>query len=171
MIIGLTDLEKIRKENKNKKIVLALGAFDLIHFEHVEYLKDAKKLGDILVVSVKDDATVKDKGENRPIINEEQRRYMVNELKCVDYVVLTGKDETLALPKEFKNDIYSENYFKTFYHVFNNLKPNILYYEINKKLQPSREYFSKLLNIELISRVRTARISTGKIIDKIKNNN
>ena len=70
------------------KKVLVGGAFDLIHAAHVHTLNEAKKHGDYLIVSVLSDARIiAKKGESRPIIPEEERRYMVGNIRCVDEVV------------------------------------------------------------------------------------
>ena len=69
MIVDVSKLNDIRKNNKGK-IVLALGTFDLFHYEHLRYLQSAKEQGDILVVAIKDNYCAKLKGKDRPIIDE-----------------------------------------------------------------------------------------------------
>lgn len=170
MILNINELKNIRKNNPNKRIVLALGSFDLFHWEHLNYLNDAKKLGDILVVCVKDDYSVSFKAKDRPVIEEKQRIEIVDNLKCVDFC-------TLVSPQKLNDNIYSiipmiddvhvKLWWELFYSVFEYLEPDILYYEENERLQPSREKISDIFNIKLISRFRTERISTTKIIDKI----
>lgn len=78
---------------KNKKIVLTQGSFDMIHIGHARYCKEAKKHGDILIVAVDSDQKVKKrKGEDRPIVPEDERMEMLAHLKAVDHVVLKPID-------------------------------------------------------------------------------
>ena len=80
-------LNKISVYKKNKKkIVLCHGVFDLLHVGHVTYFEQAKKLGDILVVSVTDDKYV-NKGPLRPVFNINQRTSLIKKLSIVDFVV------------------------------------------------------------------------------------
>lgn len=91
---------------KNKKIVFTNGCFDLLHAGHLSSFKTAKQLGDILIVAVNSDNSVKEnKGDLRPIINEEDRIKMVSELECVDYVILMDDKEPSNLIRLIKPDI------------------------------------------------------------------
>ena len=88
--------EKAMKENK--KIVFTNGCFDIIHSGHCFYLTEAKKLGDILIVGLNTDASVKRlKGETRPVNNEDDRAMVLSCLKPVDYVVLFDEDTPFNL--------------------------------------------------------------------------
>lgn len=171
MIIKLKDLYNIKKNNPNKKIVLGLGTFDMFHYEHLRYLVDAKKQGDILVVAIKNNDIVKSKEHGRPIIDESQRVAIVDELKCVDYTVLIDKKcDTDTIKEIFDIDTDTTlDWLCTFYYVFDSLKPNILYHENTAHLQYGREQIASKYGIKLVERERTAIISTSKIIDKIKN--
>jgi len=92
-------ISALRKENK--KIVFTNGVFDIIHRGHVEYLSEAKSLGDVLVVGLNSDSSVKIiKGEKRPIVSEENRAYVLSNLKPVDYVVIFSEDNPLNLIKK-----------------------------------------------------------------------
>lgn len=74
---------------KNANIVFTNGCFDILHKGHVSYLQKAKKLGDILVVGVNSDSSVKAlKGADRPINSQEDRAYLLASLECVDYVII-----------------------------------------------------------------------------------
>ncbi len=76
-------------KSKGKKIVFTNGCFDMLHVGHLSSFKQAKKFGDILVVAVNSDLSVKEnKGDLRPIISEEDRIDMVASLEVVDYVIL-----------------------------------------------------------------------------------
>lgn len=91
-------LEKFLRENKEKKIVFTNGCFDIIHKGHVAYLVEAKKLGDLLVIGLNSDASVKRlKGAERPINNELDRQYVMSQLKPVDFVEIFTEDTPLNL--------------------------------------------------------------------------
>ena len=88
-IINFEELKKIRERHKDKRIVFCSGVFDLTHAGHVLFFEDCKKQGDILVVLVGDDASIRDlKGKGRPILNHHLRLKMLDSLKPVDYVLL-----------------------------------------------------------------------------------
>ncbi|MCX7879939.1 MAG: D-glycero-beta-D-manno-heptose 1-phosphate adenylyltransferase [Ignavibacteria bacterium] len=90
--------EKLRLEGKI--IVFTNGCFDLLHLGHLYYLQEAKKLGDVLVVGLNSDSSVKRlKGENRPIFNQEHRSSILDALKPIDYVVIFEEDTPLELIK------------------------------------------------------------------------
>jgi len=86
---------------KGKKIVFTNGVFDIIHRGHVDYLNRAKALGDVLIVGINSDASVRRiKGDKRPVVGENDRAFVVSNLKSVDYVCLFGEDtpyETIKL--------------------------------------------------------------------------
>lgn len=83
---------------KGKRIVFTNGCFDLIHVGHVRYLEKAKSLGDILIVGVNSDHSVKTlKGPKRPIIPEEERAEILSGLWCVDYITLFDEPTPLEL--------------------------------------------------------------------------
>jgi len=87
----LTELKQIvdKLKRQGKKIVFTNGCFDLLHIGHVRYLQEAKNLGDVLIVAVNSDDSVKKiKGEGRPIIPAEERSEVIAALGCVDYVVI-----------------------------------------------------------------------------------
>ncbi len=100
-LLGL--LEKVRGK---KKIVFTNGCFDLLHAGHADYLNKAKSLGDILVVGINSDASVRRiKGEKRPILPQQMRAYLLDNLKPVDYVVIFEEDTPLELIKAIKPDV------------------------------------------------------------------
>ncbi len=85
-------------ENKNKKIVFTNGCFDILHSGHVSYLNEAKSLGDLLVVGLNSDASVRRlKGDSRPINEEEDRKYVLENLKPIDLVIIFNEDTPLKL--------------------------------------------------------------------------
>lgn len=104
----LSGLKRIiaRLKKSGKKIVFTNGCFDLLHFGHVKYLRDAKKKGDILVVGVNSDASVKKiKGENRPIVNAADRIRVIAALESVDLAVLFKDVTPLKVIKAIRPDI------------------------------------------------------------------
>lgn len=108
MIYNLEDaIEKIKEyKSQNKKIVFTNGCFDIIHAGHVRYLNVAKGYGDVLVVGLNSDSSIRRiKGDKRPIIPQEQRAYVLGELKPVDMVIIFDEDTPYNLIKAIKPDI------------------------------------------------------------------
>lgn len=100
-------LKKLRKDGKT--IVTTNGCFDILHVGHVRYLEETKKHGDILIVALNSDKSVKSiKGEGRPINNESDRAEVLNALKSVDYVVLFDEDSPANLLAEIKPDVHTK---------------------------------------------------------------
>lgn len=109
MIVSQELLIDIVKELKSqdKKIVFTNGCFDIIHPGHVSYLRESKRLGDILIVALNTDDSVKKlKGESRPVNNQDDRALVMDELKSVDYVTHFAED--------------------TPFNIISNLIPNVL---------------------------------------------
>ena len=100
------ELENFLSENKNKKIVFTNGCFDIIHKGHVAYLSEAKNLGDLLVIGLNSDASVKRlKGPERPINNELDRQYVMSQLKPVDFVEIFTEDTPFNLILKVKPQV------------------------------------------------------------------
>lgn len=92
-----------------KKVVFTNGCFDIIHSGHVTYLAKAKRLGDILIVGLNSDGSVRRlKGPERPINNYNDRAAVMSALKPVDYVVEFTEDTPLELIKTIKPDIITK---------------------------------------------------------------
>jgi D-beta-D-heptose 7-phosphate kinase/D-beta-D-heptose 1-phosphate adenosyltransferase len=86
--------ERDRLVAEGKKLVFTNGCFDILHRGHVTYLTFARNQGDALVVGLNSDASVKrNKGENRPINDEEDRAYVLGSLRAIDYVVIFDENE------------------------------------------------------------------------------
>lgn len=101
---GLQQLEMER--NRGKKIVFTNGCFDIIHAGHIVYLNEAADLGDILVIGVNSDESIKRlKGEKRPINQLEDRLLVLASLECVDYVIPFEEDTPLDLIKAVGPDV------------------------------------------------------------------
>jgi D-beta-D-heptose 7-phosphate kinase/D-beta-D-heptose 1-phosphate adenosyltransferase len=98
-------LEQARRDKK--RIVFTNGCFDLMHIGHTRYLQAAKALGDLLVVGVNSDASVRslNKAPDRPIVPEAQRAEVVAALGCVDYVVLFPEPDPLNLITALQPDV------------------------------------------------------------------
>ncbi len=97
-------LNKYREENK--KIVFTNGCFDILHRGHVEYLQKARELGDLLILGLNSDDSVKRlKGNDRPINNEIDRAIVLAALECINYISIFDEDTPLELIKIVKPDI------------------------------------------------------------------
>ncbi len=95
-----------RLKSKNKKIVFTNGCFDILHKGHVQYLDKAKSFGDVLILGLNSDESVRElKGPNRPINNEDDRAYILAALESVDYVVKFTQDTPYELIKIVQPDI------------------------------------------------------------------
>jgi len=105
---SLSEIKSIRKQLKaeGKKVVFTNGVFDLIHSGHVDYLAKAKKMGDVLILGLNSDASVKRiKGDKRPILTQDERAFVLINLKPVDYVVLFDEDTPEKLISEIIPDV------------------------------------------------------------------
>lgn len=97
-------LEPLRE--KGKKVVFTNGCFDILHAGHAHYLNECKKLGDLLVVGINSDASVRRlKGDKRPIVPLEMRAYLLSNLKAVDFVIPFEEDTPYNLIKEIRPDV------------------------------------------------------------------
>lgn len=110
-VLSVDKLVEILKQEreKGKKIVFTNGCFDIFHVGHSRYLRQASTYGDILVVGVNSDASVKRlKGPERPIISEEERMELLADLQCVSYVVKFDEDTPYELIKKLEPDIITK---------------------------------------------------------------
>ncbi len=101
-------IEEIRsaKNGEATKVVFTNGCFDILHVGHVKYLQEAKAQGNILVVGINADASVRKlKGEERPIQNQQDRGEVLSALACVDYVAIFEEDTPEKLIKLLKPDV------------------------------------------------------------------
>lgn len=100
----MKEIERLKKEGK--KIVFTNGCFDILHVGHTRYLKDAKKLGDVLILGLNSDESVRSlKGEKRPLVPENERADVVAALESVDYVTIFHEQTPLALIEYLKPDV------------------------------------------------------------------
>jgi rfaE bifunctional protein nucleotidyltransferase chain/domain len=102
-------LEARAQRAAGRRIVLANGAFDLLHVGHVRYLEGARAEGDWLAVAINSDASVKaSKGPGRPILPETERAEIVAALACVDAVVLFEEDSPAALIRQLRPEVHAK---------------------------------------------------------------
>ncbi|MBL8171777.1 MAG: D-glycero-beta-D-manno-heptose 1-phosphate adenylyltransferase, partial [Acidobacteria bacterium] len=90
-ILSLAELQSEREilRQQGRRVVFTNGCFDLLHPGHVRYLQQARALGDALIVALNSDRSVRElKGENRPILRQDERAEVMAALACVDYVTI-----------------------------------------------------------------------------------
>lgn len=107
-ILPLDEAQKMvaRAQQLGKTVVFTNGCFDILHAGHVQYLEKARALGDMLVVAINSDASVRRlKGEKRPINSEQDRAYILSRLKPVDAVVLFDDDTPLRVIETLLPDV------------------------------------------------------------------
>ncbi len=110
-VIDRKNLEEVilEEKNKNKKIVSTNGCFDILHVGHVRYLQESKKQGDVLVIYLNSDSSVKRlKGDSRPLNCESDRAEVLAALACVDYVVIFKEDTPCNLIEITKPDVHTK---------------------------------------------------------------
>jgi len=107
-IFKIDELVKFREKAKieGRKVVFTNGCFDILHRGHVELLEKAKSLGDFLIVALNGDSSMKKiKGEKRPILDENDRAYILVSLKCVDAVCLFDEETPAEIINKLKPDV------------------------------------------------------------------
>jgi rfaE bifunctional protein nucleotidyltransferase chain/domain len=106
-IISAEEFKSVREKLKNegKKLVFTNGCFDILHKGHADYLFKARLLGDAMIVAINTDESVRRiKGEKRPINNEDDRAFMLANLKSVDYVTFFSEDTPYEVIKKIVPD-------------------------------------------------------------------
>src|SRR6201994_3283611 len=99
----------LRSRHPGQTIVFTNGCFDILHTGHVRYLSAAKQLGDILVVGLNGDASVRElKGEGRPLNSQEDRAEVMAALGAVDYVIIFDEKRVDNLLREIRPQIYAK---------------------------------------------------------------
>ena len=105
----LRRLEELAESLRGKKVVLANGCFDILHVGHLRYLKGARVLGDVLVVAINSDRSVRAiKDAGRPILDEGERVALVSALECVDYVVLFDEPDVTTVLKTLRPAVHAK---------------------------------------------------------------
>jgi D-beta-D-heptose 7-phosphate kinase/D-beta-D-heptose 1-phosphate adenosyltransferase len=106
-LITLDTFCSIHKNIVNKKIVFTNGCFDILHYGHIMYLRQAKQLGDILIVGLNSDSSIKQlKGINRPYNCELYRIEQLKELECIDFIIIFDELSPIKLLEHIKPDFY-----------------------------------------------------------------
>jgi rfaE bifunctional protein nucleotidyltransferase chain/domain len=152
-IVEIKNIQNLVNVIGKKKMVLVGGCFDIVHLGHIKFLEKAKKAGDILVVMLESDESIKKiKGQNRPINNQENRADFLTKLRMVDYVI--------KLPI-MKND---EEYLK----LVKKIKPNIIAVSEGDKNIIQKRGQARLVGAKLIKVTNLIKQqSTSKIIEVI----
>jgi rfaE bifunctional protein nucleotidyltransferase chain/domain len=110
----VVDIQRLTAEvavarQRGARIVLGNGAFDLLHVGHVRYLASARAFGDVLVVAVNSDASVRRaKGEGRPVVPERERAELVAALRYVDWVTVFEDDTVVPIIRAVKPDVHAK---------------------------------------------------------------
>lgn len=105
----IEEIAEIANELKKagKKIVFTNGCFDLLHLGHVKYLQQSGALGDVLILALNSDASVRQlKGPSRPLVPEAERAEILSALECVDYVVIFNEKRINRVFEAVKPQIY-----------------------------------------------------------------
>ena len=153
-------VENVR--NMGKTIVTTNGSYDLLHYGHVKSLEFSKSLGDVLILGVNSDESVRAyKGYDRPLIPEDERAYMLASLSCVDYVCLFDEiDVGGALIKLVKPNIHTT---ASEWGVDCPERPLLDKYKIRLELIPK---FKKLSTTDIIDRIIDIGIKNGCVPSK-----
>ncbi|MGD8778896.1 MAG: D-glycero-beta-D-manno-heptose 1-phosphate adenylyltransferase [Ignavibacteria bacterium] len=154
---SLDEIISLRNNFKqiNKTVVFTNGCFDILHSGHVDYLNKAKSFGDILIVGLNSDKSVKSiKGEKRPIICEIDRAFLLLNLKSVDYIVLFDEDTPDILIKAIIPDVLVKG----------------ADWELEKIVgkKEVEEAGGRVERVEFVSQLSTSRI-INTILDRYKN--
>ena len=97
-------VKKLKREKKN--IVFTNGCFDIIHAGHVQYLSEARDLGDVLIIGLNSDESVQRlKGKTRPVISQTDRATVLSALESVSYIIIFDEDTPYNLIQKIKPDI------------------------------------------------------------------
>jgi rfaE bifunctional protein nucleotidyltransferase chain/domain len=105
-ILKRRDLGEFRRTHRDETIVFTNGCFDLLHRGHIELLLSAKRLGDRLVVGINSDRSMKRlKGAPRPLVGEDDRAFVLLQLRPVDYVTIFEEDTPLETIRSLAPDV------------------------------------------------------------------
>ncbi len=139
--------ELARRRKAGERIVFTNGVFDLLHMGHLRYLRQARQLGECLVVAINSDASARRlKGPTRPVVGQEERAEMLGALECVDYVTLFDEDTPKGLLELLKPDLL----------VKGGSTDEIVGHEIVEK------YGGKVMKLDLV-----AGLSTTELINRV----
>jgi D-beta-D-heptose 7-phosphate kinase/D-beta-D-heptose 1-phosphate adenosyltransferase len=164
-IVSLKDLVGIREDNKDKKIGICSGCFDVFHSGHAVFFEQCKELVDVLIVVVGSDSAIKmQKGAGRPVNEQNNRVYLTASICNVDYAMIGCEGKEM---RHGKID---------YYEIVKNLKPDILILNnddsaIKEKQELCKEFG---IGIKLVKRIVPEflkSVSSTKIIEHIKEEN
>ena len=145
-------IEFLRSRKKDTKIITTNGCFDILHIGHIRSLQKAKSLGDILIVGLNSDFSVKKlKGKDRPINNEKNRAEILASLSCVDFVSIFNEDTAEKFIEIVKPDIY--------------VKGGEYDLDILPEAKVVKKYGGQIFLVPMMPDV-----STTKLLEKIKKN-
>lgn len=165
MIINLNHLKNLKNDN----ITMCSGWFDMFHVGHLNFLNNAKKQSEKLLVVVRNDIDGRHiKGKNRPIINEHQRAQIIDNLKCVDYVLISGEKVTVPhIPDNLKKDKKTLSYWEKSIPIIKSFRPkNVFALEETLKFNGLGGYIESL-GVNIIYSERFEGISTTDIEKKL----
>ncbi|MEA2011504.1 MAG: adenylyltransferase/cytidyltransferase family protein [Verrucomicrobiota bacterium] len=139
---------------KNKKLVITNGCFDILHKGHIHYLFEARAQGDALLLLINSDSSIQElKGKSRPIIQEESRTYLLAALECVDRIVVFPNARATEEFRQLSPDIYVKGG------------------DYTEETLDKKEYTAlKKTGCDFIFIPFLQGFSTTKILEKIKNN-
>ena len=152
-IVSSEELAKIvsNLKDENKKIATTNGCFDILHLGHLECLRKARSFGDVLIVGLNSDESVrKIKGPQRPLNSQNARAEMLSELNCVDYISIFEEDS----PEQFLKTARPDTHIKGKDYEQKPIKEKELVESLG----------GKIVLVDLVE-----GFSTSKIIEKIKN--
>lgn len=98
-----------RLKREGKRVVWTNGCFDILHVGHILYLQEARKQGDVMVVGLNSDASVREnKGPERPVVCEGDRAQVLSALECVDYIIIFDEKTPMPLLEKLQPDVYAK---------------------------------------------------------------
>jgi len=164
-VITYGELSGTKEKHPGKRLVFCSGSFDLLHVGHLRFLEAAKKLGDVLLVAVGNDADIQTaKGAGRPIINELDRIRLVDALKPVDYAFINKSPEP------------GTAWLSPLEEIFELTKPDVWAINYDGSHMDDRRMIAKKygINLQILELERTNATSEGaasttSIIEKLKN--
>jgi len=108
-IVPRDNIQNIRKTQKGKVLVFTNGCFDILHPGHIQYLAQARELGDFLWIGLNSDTSVKKlKGENRPVNTEQDRAKILAALFFVDFITVFSENTPIELIRQIKPEIHTK---------------------------------------------------------------
>jgi cytidyltransferase-like protein len=165
----ITNMEEFLRHENTEDFVICAGWFDMFHIGHLNFIRNAKKEGSKLVVVVMNDEDGRTiKGETRPIINEEQRAEIIDNLKFVDYTIIANYSELGRKQREFE-DIKTKILWNKYIPIIKKLNiKKVFSLEETLKFNGLGDYLESTGHTIIYSE-RTEGISTTDLENKLKN--